>query len=226
MGCLAIAFSFIAKNFASQSILPTSDIEGGGARMTEVLNLERLEKETFHQYQSEDGMWDVFMGLLMVFWAMGLLVDSTLVSLLMLVPPAVFIAGKALITVPRLGRVRFNDRRLQRGRTLIAAVVLAVVVSCLLIVAVVQGREGLDRMGDAVFIAMTLVLFSMMAYVLQYWRLVLWGMLLCGGWAVAVYGDRTVGVAAFLLAGAIVVSVGLMLLRNFMQKYPVIRVEE
>lgn len=199
---------------------------GDGARMTEALDLEKLEKETFRTYQSEDGMWDVFMGLLMVFWAMGLLADSTLVSLLMLVPPAVFIAGKALITVPRLGRVRFNDRRLQRGRVMVAAVVLSVLVSCLLMVAVVQGREGLERMGDAVFIAMTLVLFSMMAYVLQYWRLVLWGLLLCGGWAVAVYGDRTVGVAAFLLAGAIVVSVGLLMLRTFMQKYPVIHVEE
>ena len=194
--------------------------------MTGTLDLERLEKETFRTYQSEDGMWDVFMGLLMVFWAMGLLVDGTLVSLLMLVPPAVFIAGKALVTVPRLGRVRFNDRRLQRGRTLIAAVVLSVLVTCLLVVAVAQGREGLERMGSAVFIAMTLVLFTMMAYVLQYWRLALWGMLLCGGWAVAVYGDRTVGVAAFLLAGAIVVSVGLVLLRTFLKKYPVIHVEE
>jgi len=194
--------------------------------MTGTLDLERLEKETFRTYQSEDGMWDVFMGLLMVFWAMGLLVDGTLVSLLMLVPPAVFIAGKALVTVPRLGRVRFNDRRLQRKRTLIAAVVLSVLVTCLLVVAVAQGREGLERMGSAVFIAMTLVLFTMMAYVLQYWRLALWGMLLCGGWAVAVYGDRTVGVAAFLLAGAIVVSVGLVLLRTFLKKYPVIHVEE
>jgi len=194
--------------------------------MTGTLDLERLEKETFRTYQSEDGMWDVFMGLLMVFWAMGLLVDGTLVSLLMLVPPAVFIAGKALVTVPRLGRGRFNDRRLQRKRTLIAAVVLSVLVTCLLVVAVAQGREGLERMGSAVFIAMTLVLFTMMAYVLQYWRLALWGMLLCGGWAVAVYGDRTVGVAAFLLAGAIVVSVGLVLLRTFLKKYPVIHVEE
>ncbi len=194
--------------------------------MTEVPDLERLEKETFHQYQHEDGMWDMFMGLLMLFWALGLRVDSTFVSLLMIVPSAVFIAGKALITVPRLGRVRFNDRRLQRERVLIAAVVSAVVVTALLVFIVTQGLEESDRTGDALFIVMALAVFGLMAYVIQYWRLAVWGAALAVVWALTVFVDRDAGATLFVAAGAGAVAAGLWSLRAFMHKYPPIRVEE
>lgn len=194
--------------------------------MTEALDLERLEKETFHQYQHEDGMWDMFMGLLMLFWALGLRFDSTFVSLLMIVPSVVFIAGKALITVPRLGRVRFNDRRLQRERVLIAAVVSAVVVTAMLVALVAPGFGGIDRIGDALFIVMALAIFGLMAYVIQYWRLAVWGAALACVWALTVFVDRDAGAALFVAAGAVAVAAGLWSLRVFMHKYPPIHVEE
>lgn len=135
--------------------------------MSEPIDLERLETETFRSYQHEDGMWDVFMGLIMAFWALGLLVDSTFVSLLMLVPPAVFIAGKAIITVPRLGRVMFNRRRVGRELILVVAVVAAVVTTSIVVLVVARGFEGLDRAGDALFIVMAIVIFTIIAYMLK-----------------------------------------------------------
>jgi len=194
--------------------------------MSVPIDLERLEAETFRSYQHEDGMWDVFMGLMMAFWALGLLVDSTFVSLLMLVPPAVFIAGKAIITVPRLGRVMFNRRRVGRELILVVAVVAAVVTTSIVVLVVAQGFEGLERAGDALFIAMAIIIFTIIAYMLEYWRIAVWAVLLCVSWAVAIYIDRNVGAAAFVASGAVAVVAGLMSLRTFIHKYPPIPAEE
>ncbi len=194
-------------------------------RVTETLDLEKIEKETFRSYQHEDGMWDVFMGLLMVFWALGLLVDSTFVSMLMLVPSAVFIAGRFLITVPRLGRVRFNRRRVDRSLIVMVAVVVAVVVTAGMVALVSLGTAFNGRAGDVMFILMALVIFSIIGYYLEYWRISLWGVLLCVSWVVAVFVDRTVGAGAFVAVGVVAVALGLASLRAFMAKYPVIRAD-
>lgn len=192
-------------------------------RVTETLDLEKIERETFRSYQHEDGMWDVFMGLLMVFWALGLLVDSTFVSLLMIVPSIVFIAGRFLITVPRLGRVRFNRRRVDRSLIVMVAVVVAVVVTAGLVALVSFGAEVDGKAGDVMFILMALVIFSIIGYYLEYWRISLWGVLLCVSWVVAVFVDRELGAAAFVAVGTVAVALGLVSLRAFMVKYPTIR---
>ena len=194
--------------------------------MPEPIDLERLESDTFRSYQTEDGMWDVFMGLMMAFWSLGLLVDSTFVSLLMLVPSAVFIAARALITVPRLGRVAFNHRRVGRELILVVAVVVAVVTTSIVVLAVARGLEGFDRAGDALFIVMVLIVFWIIAYMFEYWRLAVWGVLLCASWTVAIFIDRNVGAAAFVASGAVAVVAGLISLRTFIHKYPPIPAEE
>jgi hypothetical protein len=195
--------------------------------MPEPIDLEKLESDTFRSYQHEDGMWDVFMGLLMLFWALGLLVDSTFVSLMMLVPTGVFIAGKALITVPRLGRVKFGRRRVDRQIVLIVVVVLAVVVSVLMLeIASMGGFDAIEKVGDLIFIAMAFTVFAVISYMVMYWRIAAYGAMLTGSWLVASLVGPDPGAVAFVVSGTVAVAAGLVTLRSFMRRYPVLAMEE
>jgi hypothetical protein len=101
--------------------------------MATELNLKEIERKAFRStYQ--DGLWDMYMGLIVVCMAFFVYRPasgySPLNIILMLLAFALayglFRAGKKYITLPRMGQVRFGAVRKQKKRTL--AIILGVFV--------------------------------------------------------------------------------------------------
>jgi hypothetical protein len=101
--------------------------------MNNELKLKELERKAFRStYQ--DGLWDIYMGLIVIFmavfifrpdegyrpWNLVLMVASFVLAYL------VFWAGKKFVTVPRMGQVTFGSRRKKRKRTL--AIIMGVII--------------------------------------------------------------------------------------------------
>jgi hypothetical protein len=101
--------------------------------MSNQIDLKELERKAFRStYQ--DGLWDLYFGLIVICLSFFVYRPasgySSLNIFLMLgafaIAYSLFWAGKKFITLPRMGQVRFGDKRQARKRTL--AIVLGVVV--------------------------------------------------------------------------------------------------
>lgn len=114
--------------------------------MSEVLNLKGIELKAFRAtYQ--DGLWDIYFGAIVM--AMGAfmyrpedgyrLVNIILAVVVIAVAGGLLWAGKMLITLPRMGQVRFGPARKQKARSL--AIILG------LVVLVQAGIVGLTVLG-------------------------------------------------------------------------------
>ncbi|MFC1948976.1 hypothetical protein ACFLW0_02235 [Chloroflexota bacterium] len=106
------------------------------------INLKELERKAFRStYQ--DGLWDMYFGLIIISMSVFLFRPATGYSplniLLMLASMVVayilFWAGKKFITLPRMGQVRFGEKRARRKKTmmLILGVVVLIQVAFLVI---------------------------------------------------------------------------------------------
>jgi len=106
------------------------------------INLKELERKAFRTtYQ--DGLWDVYLGLIVICMAFFLYRPETgyspfnivLMLVSMLGAYALFWAGKRFITVPRIGQVRFGEKRVRRKKTmfLVLGIVVLIQVSFLVI---------------------------------------------------------------------------------------------
>ena len=87
--------------------------------MSQNISLKALERNAWTSY-FQDGLWDIFLGLLLVSSAVNTwLSDSGVPSSaristyigIMVLGGLVLWAGKRFITVPRLGRVKFGPKR-------------------------------------------------------------------------------------------------------------------
>lgn len=103
-----------------------------------MITLKELERKAFRStYQ--DGLWDLYFGLIVICMAIFLHRPATgyspfnivLMSISLIGAYALFWAGKRFITLPRMGQVKFGEKRARRKKTLffvLSAVVLIQVV--------------------------------------------------------------------------------------------------
>jgi len=108
-----------------------------------MITLKELERKAFRStYQ--DGLWDIYFGLLVICMAIFLHRPATGYSpfnmVLMLVSMigayVLFWAGKRFITLPRMGQVKFGEKRARRKKTMV--LVLGVVVLIQVVFLVIQ----------------------------------------------------------------------------------------
>jgi len=101
--------------------------------MSAVLNLKEIERRAFRStYQ--DGLWDIYFGAIVMAMAAFMyrpedgysLANIILAMVVIAVAGGLLLVGKMLITLPRMGQVRFGPARKQKGTTL--AIILGLVV--------------------------------------------------------------------------------------------------
>jgi hypothetical protein len=219
-----------------------------GARrvmMAERVDLKELERKAYRSFFG-DGIWDMYLGILLLALGVGggisrlgvtwgyIIPDLHAITLaLYLVSMVILIAGKRYITVPRLGAVRFGPAR----RARLSASVLILGGSAVLALVVFLAVSGEPRPGTwlrtphiglLAFTINVLVVFSLLAYYLDFRRLYGYAVL----WAVAFPAAEWVSrntefgrAAAFLLvvpalAGVMLVT-GAALLIRFLRSYPI-----
>ena len=114
--------------------------------MSAMLDLREIERRAFRStYQ--DGLWDMCWGAIVMAMAISMHrpedgygpANIILATVVPVVAGGLFWLGKKLITLPRMGQVRFGPARKRRGRTL--AIILG------LVVLVQAGIVGLTALG-------------------------------------------------------------------------------
>jgi len=114
--------------------------------MSAMLDLKEIERRAFRStYQ--DGLWDMCWGAIVMAMAISMHrpedgygpANIILATVVPVVAGGLFWLGKKLITLPRMGQVRFGPARKRRGRTL--AIILG------LVVLVQAGIVGLTALG-------------------------------------------------------------------------------
>ena len=205
--------------------------------MSQNVDLKALEKKAWRSV-FQDGLWDIFLGLLLMAFGlsawldmlalgegmrMGIYIGAEVFAMLVL------FVGKRFITNPRMGRVNFGAERQKRRnivRLLLFISVLVGLVMWFLASSRISG-EGSILSGKwffpSIWVLNMLMVFGLGAYFLEYERLYVIGFLYAMVIPLNEVIKNTARVSTamylFLVAGLIVVVMGIFYLLRFMRDY-------
>lgn len=201
-------------------------------------NLTEIEKKAFRS-TFQDGIWDIFLGLLLLNLAVGALLSNsgvsegltmTILTALAALIVLVFIASKKRITIRRMGFVKFGPERkgkiLKSRITLLASFFAGLVVflAALLISYYTAGRPKIVFLFPVAWVANSIIVFSLLAYYLDCTRLYLYGVLFALPVPVDMAIKELAGVnlitIALVVPAVIMLTVGGVLLTRFLRDYP------
>ena len=206
--------------------------------MSSILNLKEAERKAFRS-TFQDGLWDIYLGLLLLNWGIGLLLANkdvselrTMVIMLALacLTLLAFWAGKKFITTPRIGLVRFGPARqgrVKKVRVLLSFSVLVGVI--LLVIGLAVGRHPPEWVSwgwivpAGVFGVNAVVVFSLGAYFLDYYRAYGYGWLYALAFPANIVLAERAGITfpvAYFLSAGIMVLIGVVLFLRFLRDYP------
>jgi hypothetical protein len=212
--------------------------------MSEKLNLKELERKAWRSF-FDDGLWDIYLGLLLALMGVSAfmgnmeLTEATHMGIyigLLIVVMLGFWAAKRFITVPRIGRVKFGtERRKRRIKT--SLVLFASVVFGFILFLVLGGvaRGDISRalpwdvIVPAAWALNMLLVFGLMGYFLEFERLYFIGLV----YAIVLPLDSILRKATelrivpymFVIAGFIIIAVGVVYLIRFLRNYSVMQEE-
>jgi len=207
------------------------------------INLKELELKAFRS-TFQDGLWDIYFGLIVICMSFFIYRPATGYSPLnillmlasMVVACALFLAGKRFITLPRMGQVKFGEKRARRKKTmmLVLGVVILIQVTLLAIQfvgwrnpefgaklnAFLQEKNAMDlaiATIGSLFVGPSMIL---VAYFTDFPR----------GYFIAVMMALAVFLAIYLnqsiypiITGILIAVPGVVLFLRFLQKYPLHR---
>jgi hypothetical protein len=205
----------------------------------QTIDLKKLERKVWTSF-FEDGIWDIYLGMLLLAMAFGALLtdigvpESSLmiVYLVLLGAAMVFLwVGKRFITLPRVGRVRFGPKGKSRiGKAVILMAISALVGLLAFVIAALSAKGSLPRsfptdlLIPGIWVGNMIIVFSLAAYFLRFNRLYLIGVM----FAIAVPLDivltvlthRDLTSVAFGVPAITVIMMGIFVLSRFLRKYP------
>jgi hypothetical protein len=206
--------------------------------MSSILNLKQIERKAF-QSTYQDGVWDIFMGLIVAGMAMFVhraesgysAVNLVCFVLTFTVAQGFYWGVKRYVTLPRMGQVRFGSIRRQKKRTLAIVLGLVVFIQVLVVGVTVLGWLnpvfGETLFGDVSFehlaVAAIGSLFvgpSMLfvAYMNDFLRGYYIAILLALAVFLMIYFNQPI--YTLIIAGLIILP-GLVLLIRFLRLYPI-----
>jgi hypothetical protein len=201
--------------------------------MNENINLKNIERKAWRTY-FQDGIWDIFLGLILL--SFGIIpfleeigIPEYLNYLLFFGSPYLILyLGKKFITVPRIGQVKFGSKRKRKQMkttiVLSLSVIFGFVVLLLTITNVIPFIADIHA-GAILFSVNAIIIFSLMAYFLDFNRLYLYGWFFAASIALIELSRPTIGITydniiGFGSFGVIMILIGSVYLIRFLQKYP------
>ncbi|MHA2281812.1 MAG: hypothetical protein ACXAC5_13295 [Promethearchaeota archaeon] len=205
--------------------------------MTENIDLKDLEKRAWRS-TFQDGLWDIYFGLL--FSGMGIYtipqlfgLDDTL-SLIMilmiwdfsLVP--LLVIGKKLITIPRMGFVKFGRKRVVKKVKLAIFLLFMVGLNVIFLFLPFSGLNiRLNAFTTMLIIGILFITvpICVVAYFLQFERLYLIAIMGGLGLSLAellrpIVGSPLHSIITFCILGGIITVWGIVILNRFLKEYP------
>ncbi|RLF96324.1 hypothetical protein DRN50_01940 [Thermococci archaeon] len=205
--------------------------------MTENVNIKEIEKKVFTAYH-EDGILDISIGLWILIFGIGISLDIAWIGGIIpaLVLP-LWMAAKKVITVPRLGHVKFSPKyssQMKKVRAVIAvAVVMGVVMLVMGVVMFLLFRQAYCNTPswmDTLFHEYPRLLFGVLGAILFIASVWILGIRRLYGYAVLTFtifvGGHTLGSSVhgehlLVLLGTLIVVAGMAILIQFIRKHPV-----
>ncbi len=187
------------------------------------INLKKLERKAWRSYH-QDGLWDVFLGLVLFSLGFSALTNSDMVHLVLsLVALGVFFVGKRFVTVPRMGLVEFSAERKIKTMKIAAVLTMTFLMGVVAYVVATLSSGALDWMRDQRVLfpvgvgVMMVSVFSLMAYWLDFGRMYLTGLAFAAAFTSMMLFHNPV---VFFVAGAVVLVPGLFVFVRFLRRYP------
>jgi len=199
------------------------------------IDLKELEKKAFKS-TFQDGLWDIFIGFLFTqfaiapflsdrglndFWSSAVLFPIYMIVL------AVVMMLKKYVVAPRLGMVQFSKKRKSKFKNLILMTNIILVIGIIAAAFFVDlSNLNIKWLFPATFSLMILIGFSVAGYMLDLIRFYIYGAM---NSLAVVAGEllyKFAGVShhgfplAFGVTSSIMIIVGIVLLVNFIRKYP------
>jgi hypothetical protein len=209
--------------------------------MKQAVNLKEIEKKAFTS-SFQDGLWDIYLGLLLFAMFSELLLSAIGISWGYVVPEPmgnlsvsqvvlsvlaflVLFAGKRLVSVPRMGVVRFGPMRKVRLWKIGIVFVITVIVGLLFAWEIVPSGLSVGiPLPLVAWIMVSVVGFGLAAYLLDLSRMYLYAVLFAASPVSFVLlkqaGSPMVGLSVVAVSAAIMIAVGTVLLFRFLRKYP------
>lgn len=207
--------------------------------MEQQIDLKQLERKVWTAF-FEDGIWDIYLGMLLMAMAVGALLtdvgvpesNQVIVYLLLIVGAMLFLwAGKRFITIPRIGRVRFGSKGKSRiGKAVILMTISALVGLLAFVIAALSAKGSLPRsfpadlLLPAIWVANMIIVFSLAAYFLRFNRLYLIGVMFAVGVPLDIIlkelTHRDLTFVAFGMPALVILAVGIVVLVRFLRRYP------
>jgi hypothetical protein len=187
--------------------------------MSQTMNLKEAERRAWTLY-FEDGLWDLFFGFLFLAGGLRTLTDSLWSWLLVAAGLLVFILGRRMITIPRLGEIKFGPKRQARRQTLIILILVAVVLTFAVLLLPVLGMATPGPNAGLLFAAAVPMILVIIAYLMDFKRLYGYAALMAIFMIVTEMVGQPAGAMAQVIAGMIALLVGLWHLFHFLRAYP------
>ena len=181
--------------------------------------LNRLETRMWVSY-FQDGMWDVFMGVLMLSTALRTFVDHWLISIVGLLACMSVLLIKKFVTVRRIGLAKFARKRRRRRIVMFSVILAANIVTLILLLFTLIGAEPSMMLRIAAIGSLCFFTFSAVAYLLDFWRFFLWGALFTFALIVTEAVGNDLGSYLFLGTGSLAMIVGMAYFITFIRRYP------
>ena len=202
-------------------------------------DLKELEKKAY-KTSFEDGIWDIFSGMIILSLAFTWIIeyDDPLELLFIFIfiialnclAILIFIISKKYVVAPRLGQVKFGQRRKVRKRILMIFLSLMVLINLIFFILTLFGLFRELEISGLIFslivgLCFFTIPFGIVAYLLQFFRLFIIGLLggLCFFLSYLLYsvlGSPFHTLLTFVLVGGFFICFGIVLFIKFIKKYP------
>jgi len=198
------------------------------------MDLANLEKKSWQTFFN-DGFLDILLGVLLLNFGLAPVIEYEFAIhylypyiFMLFLAEAIFFVGKKYVTAPRIGRVKFSKRRKQKKHkvtfVLALSVALGFAIYVLFALGIVEDSAPFSW-WVALFCINAIVVFSVMAYFLDFPRLYLYGMFFGFSILIAELLDEFIigpynALIGFGVFGVITLVIGLTCLLRFLQKCP------
>jgi hypothetical protein len=174
----------------------------------------------------QDGLWDIFFGLLFLGGGLRSLTDNLWFYLLVAAGVLILILGKRWITLPRLGQINFSPERKARQNVVRVVALVVLLFTAVIFVLAVSGADLSGVPVGWIFVILVPVVFLLMAYKLDMKRLYGYTILVAIFMIATELLDNPAAAWAQIFAGLIPLAVGTVLLVRFLRRYPVVDEEK
>jgi hypothetical protein len=196
-------------------------------------SLKAIERQAYRSTFS-DGIYDIQFGLIFMIFALIAVLKaysaSPIIGYSLLFIPLIFPwLGKRYITIPRMGKVEFGEKRRKRKLIAIAVAVLILILTAPLMLMIIM-KGNLDAMGWKLIAIFVAPIFVLIVYTTEFLRLYVYAALLIFGVVEAEFLLRLTGsplnaVLSFGFPGLIITVIGIGLLIKFIKTHPLVELD-